>query len=149
MGRFVEGEDRRQSFLLPELLDDYVTEDNPVRVVEAFIDELELGALGFEGVQPASTGRPAYHPSTLLKIYLYGYLNRVQSSRRLEREARRNVELMWLTGRLAPDFKTIANFRRDNGAAIRAACAQFIVLCRQLVCSLDPLSRLMAASSKP
>ena len=132
MGRFVEGEDRRQSFLLPELLDDYVTEDNPVRVVEAFIDELELGALGFEGVQPASTGRPAYHPSTLLKIYLYGYLNRVQSSRRLEREAQGNVELMWLTGRLAPDFKTIANFRRDNGAAIRAACAQFMVLCRQL-----------------
>jgi transposase len=132
VGRFVEGEDRRQSFLLPELLDDYVTEDNPVRVVEAFIDELELGALGFEGVQPASTGRPAYHPSTLLKIYLYGYLNRVQSSRRLERETQRNVELMWLTGRLAPDFKTIANFRRDNGAAIRAACAQFIVLCRRL-----------------
>ena len=132
MGQFVEGEDRRQSFLLPELLDDYVTEDNPVRVVEAFIDELELGALGFEGVQPASTGRPAYHPSTLLKIYLYGYLNRVQSSRRLERETQRNVELMWLTGRLAPDFKTIANFRRDNGAAIRAACAQFIVLCRRL-----------------
>jgi transposase len=118
--------------LLPELLDDYVTEDNPVRIVEAFIDELDLGALGFEGVQPASTGRPAYHPSTLLKIYLYGYLNRVQSSRRLEREAQRNVELMWLTGRLAPDFKTIANFRRDSGAAIRAACAQFIVLCRQL-----------------
>jgi transposase len=132
MKRFVEGEERRQGVLLPEFLDDYVTEDNPVRVVEAFIDELELGALGFEGVQPASTGRPAYHPSTLLKIYLYGYLNRVQSSRRLEREARRNVELMWLTGRLAPDFKTIANFRRDNGAAIRAACAQFIVLCRQL-----------------
>ena len=94
MGRFVEGEDRRQSFLLPELLDDYVTEDNPVRVVEAFIDELDLGALGFEGVQPASTGRPAYHPSTLLKIYLYGYLNRIQSSRRLERETQRNVELM-------------------------------------------------------
>jgi transposase len=132
MKRFVEGEERRQGVLLPEFLDDYVTEDNPVRVVEAFIDELELGALGFEGVQPASTGRPAYHPSTLLKIYLYGYLNRVQSSRRLEREAQRNVELMWLTGRLAPDFKTIANFRRDNGAAIRAACAQFIVLCRQL-----------------
>ena len=125
MGRFFEGEDRRQSFLLPELLDDYVTEDNPVRVVEAFIDELELGALGFEGVQPASTGRPAYRPSTLLKIYLYGYLNRVQSSRRLEREAQRNVELMWLTGRLAPDFKTIADFRRDNGAAIRAARASW------------------------
>src|SRR5208337_1070612 len=132
MKRFVEGEDRRQAYLLPESLEDYVAEDNPVRVVEVFIDELDLGALGFEGVQPAVTGRPAYHPSTMLKLYLYGYLNRVQSSRRLEREAQRNVELMWLTGRLAPDFKTIANFRRDNGAAIRAACAQFIVLCRQL-----------------
>jgi transposase len=132
MGRFVEGEDRRQSLLLPGSLDDYVTEDNPVRVVEAFIDELDLGALGFQGVQPASTGRPAYHPSTLLKIYLYGYLNRVQSSRRLEREAQRNIELMWLTGRLAPDFKTIANFRRDNGAAIRAVCRQFVELCRRL-----------------
>src|SRR5665213_694602 len=106
MKRFVEGEDRRQSFLLPQSLDDYVTEDNPVRVVEVFIDALDLGALGFEGVQPAVTGRPAYHPSSLLKIYLYGYLNRVQSSRRLEREAQRNIELMWLTGRLAPDFKT-------------------------------------------
>ena len=109
-----------------------MTEDNPVRVVEVFIDELDLGALGFEGVEPAATGRPAYHPSTMLKLYLYGYLNRVQSSRRLEREAGRNIELMWLTGRLAPDFKTIANFRRDNGPAIRAACAQFVVLCRQL-----------------
>ena len=132
MKRFVEGEDRRQAYLLPESLDDYVAEDNPVRVVEVFIDELDLGVLGFEGVQPASTGRPAYHPSSLLKIYLYGYLNRVQSSRRLEREAQRNIELMWLTGRLAPDFKTIANFRRDNGPAIRAVCAQFVVLCRQL-----------------
>ncbi|QUD89860.1 IS1182 family transposase [Phenylobacterium montanum] len=132
MKRFVEGDDRRQSLLLPQSLDDYVAEDNPVRVVEVFIDELDLGALGFEGVQPASTGRPAYHPSTLLKIYLYGYLNRVQSSRRLEREAQRNIELMWLTGRLAPDFKTIASFRRDNGPAIRAVCAQFVVLCRQL-----------------
>ena len=132
MGRFVEGEDRRQSFLLPASLDDYVTEDNPVRVVEAFIDELDLAALGFDGVRPAATGRPAYHPSTLLKIYLYGYLNRVQSSRRLEREAQRNIELMWLTGRLAPDFKTIADFRRDNGVAIRAACGQFIELCRRL-----------------
>ena len=115
MGRFVEGEDRLQSLLLPETLDDYVTEDNPVRVVEVFIEELDLGALGFEGGHPAATGRPAYHPSTLLKIYLYGYLNRIQSSRRLEREAQRNIELMWLTGRLSPDFKTIANFRRDNG----------------------------------
>ena len=132
MGRFVESEDRRQSLLLPQSLDDYVTEDNPVRVVEVFIDELDLGALGFEGVQPAATGRPAYHPSTLLKIYLYGYLNRVQSSRRLEREAQRNIELMWLTGRLAPDFKTIANFRRDNGPAIRAVCGRFIELCRRL-----------------
>jgi transposase len=132
MKRFVESEDRRQSMLLPQSLDDYVTEDNPVRVVEVFIDELDLGALGFEGVQPAVTGRPAYHPSTMLKLYLYGYLNRVQSSRRLEREAQRNIELMWLTGRLAPDFKTIANFRRQNGAAIRAVCAQFVVLCRQL-----------------
>jgi transposase len=132
MKRFVEGEDRRQSLLLPDSLDDYVTEDNPVRVVEVFIEELDLGALGFEGMRPAVTGRPAYHPSTLLKIYLYGYLNRVQSSRRLEREAQRNIELMWLTGRLAPDFKTIASFRRDNGPAIRAVCAQFVVLCRQL-----------------
>jgi transposase len=132
MGRFVEGEDRRQSFLLPASLDDYVAEDNPVRVVEAFIEELDLAALGFDGVRPAATGRPAYHPSTLLKIYLYGYLNRVQSSRRLERETQRNIELMWLTGRLAPDFKTIADFRRDNGAAIRAACGQFIELCRRL-----------------
>ncbi len=132
MGRFVEGEDRKQTLLLPESLDDYVTEDNPVRVVEVFVDELDLGALGFAGVQPAATGRPAYHPSTLLKIYVYGYLNRVQSSRRLEREAQRNIELMWLTGRLAPDFKTIANFRRDNGPAIRAVCRQFIELCRRL-----------------
>jgi len=132
MKRFVEGDDRRQGYLLPEALDDYVAEDNPVRVVEVFIEELDLAALGFSGVRPAATGRPAYHPSTLLKLYLYGYLNRVQSSRRLEREAQRNIELMWLTGRLAPDFKTIANFRRDNGAAIRAACAQFVVLCRQL-----------------
>src|SRR5271169_990127 len=132
MGRFVEGEDRRQSLLLPDSLDDYVTEDNPVRVIEAFIDELDLGLLGFAGVRPAATGRPSYHPSTMLKIYLYGYLNRLQSSRRLEREAQRNIELMWLTGRLAPDFKTIANFRRDNGPGIRAACGRFIELCRRL-----------------
>ena len=132
MSRFVEGEDRRQSWLLPGSLDDYVTEDNPVRIVEVFIDELDLGTLGFAGVQPAATGRPAYHPSTLLKIYVYGYLNRVQSSRRLERETQRNIELMWLTGRLAPDFKTIASFRKDNGEAIRAVCSQFVVLCRRL-----------------
>jgi transposase len=130
--RFVQGRDRRQATLLPECLDDFVTEDNPVRVAEAFIDELDLGALGFSGVVPEATGRPAYHPATLLKIYLYGYLNRIASSRRLEREAHRNLELMWLTGRLAPDFKTIADFRRDNGSAIRAVCRQFVVLCRGL-----------------
>jgi len=132
MGRFVEGADRRQDFLLPASLDDYVSEDNPVRAVEAFIDALDLKALEFVGMTPAETGRPAYHPATMLKIYLYGYLNRVQSSRRLEREAQRNVEVMWLTGRLAPDFKTIANFRQANGTAIRAVCSQFIDLCRQL-----------------
>jgi transposase len=131
MKRFVEGEDRRQATLLPDTLEDFVAADNPVRVIDVFIDELDLKALGFAGVVPEVTGRPAYHPATLLKIYLYGYLNRIQSSRRLERETQRNIELMWLTGRLMPDFKTIADFRRDNGPAIRAACAQFIVLCRQ------------------
>ena len=131
MKRFIESEDRRQATLLPDSLEDYVTEDNPVRVIDVFIDELDLEALGFAGVVPEATGRPAYHPATLLKIYLYGYLNRIQSSRRLERETQRNIELMWLTGRLMPDFKTIADFRRDNGPAIRAACAQFVVLCRQ------------------
>src|SRR5271167_4577564 len=132
MKRFVEGQDRSQLILLPDCLDDYVGEDNPVRIVDAFIDELDLAVLGFAGVVPEATGRPSYHPVTLLKIYLYGYLNRVQSSRRLERETQRNIELMWLTGRLAPDFKTIANFRRDNGPAIRAVCGQFIELCRRL-----------------
>jgi len=132
MKRFIEGEDRGQGTLLPELLDDYVAENNPVRVVDVFVDELDLGELGFERVQPAKTGRPAYHPAVLLKLYIYGYLNRIQSSRRLEREAQRNVELMWLTQRLTPDFKTIANFRKDNGKAIRAVCRQFIVLCQQL-----------------
>jgi len=132
MKRFIEGEDRTQVTLLPECLDDYVDQDNPVRVVEAFVDQLDLRQMGFDGVAPAATGRPAYHPAVLLKLYIYGYLNRVQSSRRLEREAQRNVELMWLTGRLMPDFKTIANFRKDNGRAIRNVCRQFIVLCRQL-----------------
>ena len=131
MKRFVEGENRTQGVLLPDFLDDYVAEDNPVRVIDVFVDELDLHALGFAGVVPEATGRPAYHPATMLKVYLYGYLNRVQSSRRLERETQRNIELMWLTGRLMPDFKTIADFRRDNGAAIRSACAQFVVLCRQ------------------
>lgn len=132
MKRFIEGESRTQSTLLPELLDEYIAETNPVRVVDVYVDELDLGKLGFEGIDPAATGRPAYHPSVLLKIYIYGYLNRIQSSRRLEREAQRNVELMWLTGRLMPDFKTIANFRKDNGEAIRSVCKQFVVLCQQL-----------------
>lgn len=121
-----------QSTLLPELLDDYITEANPVRVVDVFVDELDLGQLGFAGVDPAATGRPAYHPAVLLKLYIYGYLNRIQSSRRLEKETARNVELMWLTGRLMPDFKTIANFRKDNGKAIRGVCRQFVMLCQQL-----------------
>jgi transposase len=132
MKRFVEGEDRRQAILLPEYLDDYVADDNPVRVVDVFVDELDLRDLGFDGTAPASTGRPSYHPSVLLRIYIYGYLNRIQSSRRLERETQRNIELMWLTGRLSPDFKTIADFRRDNGKAISNVCRQFIVLCRNL-----------------
>jgi transposase len=131
MSRFVEGEDRRQPAFLPSCLDDYVGEDNPARVIDAFVDELDLDALGF-GVTPAATGRPAYHPATLLKLYIYGYLNRVQSSRRLERESQRNIELMWLTGKLAPDHKTIANFRRDNGPAIQAAGGRFVVLCRDV-----------------
>src|ERR1700740_1743270 len=131
MSRFVEGEDRRQPALLPSSLEDYVGEDNPARVVDVFVDELDLDKLGFELI-PATTGRPAYHPTTLLKLYIYGYLNRVQSSRRLEREAQRNVELMWLTGRLAPDFKTIARFRKDNGKAIRSVCRQFVALCQRL-----------------
>ncbi len=132
MKRFVEGEDRRQGVLLPEFLDDYVSDENPVRAIDVFVDELDLAALGFEGVVPEATGRPGYHPGVLLKIYVYGYINQVASSRRLEREAGRNVELMWLTGRLAPDFKTIADFRKDNGPAIRAACRQFVGLCRRL-----------------
>src|SRR6202795_1000677 len=132
MKRFVEGEDRRQGVLLPEFLDDWVSEENPVRAIDVFVDELDLAGLGFEGVTPAATGRPGYHPGLLLKLYVYGYLNQVASSRRLEREAQRNVEMMWLTGRLAPDFKTIADFRKDNGPGIRAACRQFVELCRKL-----------------
>jgi transposase len=132
MTRFVCGEDRNQVTLFPEVLDDYITEENPVRVVDVFIDNLDLKALGFDGVEPAVTGRPWYHPSVMLKLYVYGYLNRIQSSRRLETEAQRNVELMWLTGRLAPDFKTIANFRKDNGKAIRNVCRQFVALCKEL-----------------
>jgi transposase len=132
MKRFVEGEDRNQSTLFPERLDDYIAEDNPVRVIDVFVDEIDLGQLGFGGNDPKVTGRPAYHPSTLLKLYVYGYLNRVQSSRRLEREAQRNVELIWLTGRLTPDHKTISDFRKDNGQAIRGVCREFVILCRRL-----------------
>ena len=132
MGRFVEATDRGQSTLFPECLDDWIDEDNPVRVIDAFVDMLDLAELEFEGVAPAETGRPAYHPSTLLKLYIYGYLNRVQSSRRLEREAGRNVEVMWLLGRLVPDHKTVADFRKDNGRAIRKVCARFVELCREM-----------------
>ncbi len=132
MRRFVEGAERGQSTLLPECLDDWVGDDNPVRVIDAFVDALDLADLGFDGVEPAATGRPSYHPSVLLKLYIYGYLNRVQSSRRLEREAGRNLEVIWLLGRLAPDHKTIADFRKDNGAALRRVCARFVELCRQM-----------------
>src|SRR6195256_1585590 len=128
MTRFVQSEDRIQGVLLPEYLDDYVAEDNPVRVIDVFVDELDLGALGFDGVIPEATGRPAYHPGALLKIYVYGYINQIASRRRLERETHRNVE----PGRLTPDLKTIADFRKDNGPAIRASCRQFIALCRRL-----------------
>jgi transposase len=133
MGRFVEGEDRRQSLLLPDSLDDYVTEDNPVRVIEVFIDALDLGVLGFAGIQPAATGRPAYHPSTMLKIYLYGYLNRLQSSRRLEREAQRNIELMWLTGRLAPDLRTAPCF-----CSTPRVCAKRVPFFKRVPCLRSP-----------
>lgn len=132
MSGFIEGDNRDQAILFPERFDDYVTEDNPVRVVDVFVDNLDLTKPGLERTVARQTGRPGYHPATLLKIYIYGYLNRVQSSRRLEREAQRNIELMWLTGRLAPDFKTIADFRKDNGAAIRQVCREFVVLCRRL-----------------
>ena len=132
MKRFVEGTDRGQSTLFPECLADWIEENNPVQVIDVFVDALNLADLGFDGVAPEATGRPSYHPSVLLKLYIYGYLNRIQSSRRLEREARRNVEVMWLTGRLVPDHKTIADFRKDNGGAIRKVCAQFIMLCRRL-----------------
>src|SRR6202035_4005075 len=132
MTRFVEGMDRGQSTLFPECLEDWICEDNPVRVIDVFVEGLDLAELRFCGVDPEATGRPSYHPSVLLKLYIYGYLNRVQSSRRLEREAARNVEVMWLTGRLAPDHKTIADFRKDNGTAIRQVCARFIALCREV-----------------
>jgi transposase len=132
MAGFVEGVDRGQSTLFPALLDEYVAEDNPVRAVDVFVDGLDLDKLGFVGVQPLDTGRPGYHPGMMLKLYIYGYLNRVPSSRRLERECQRNIEMIWLTGQLAPDFKTIADFRKDNGKAIREVCREFVALCRKL-----------------
>jgi transposase len=132
MAGFVEGVDRGQSTLFPAQLDDYVAEDNPVRAVDVFVDGLDLDALGFVGVQPLDTGRPGYHPGMMLKLYIYGYLNRVPSSRRLERECQRNIEMIWLTGQLAPDFKTIADFRKDNGKAIREVCREFVALCHKL-----------------
>ena len=152
MTRFIEGVARDQVTLLPESLDEYVAEDNSARVVDAFIEVLDLGGLGF-GVVPEATGRPGYHPSVMLRIYLYGYLNQVQSSRRLERECGRNLELIWLTGRLKPDFKTIADFRRDNGPAIRKVCQQFVALCRDIklldsdIVAIDG-SRFKAVNSK-
>jgi len=132
MKRFIQSTDRTQVTLFPEQLEDYVGDDNSVRVVDVFVEQLDLGSLGFARVAPLKTGRPAYHPAVLLKLYIYGYLNRIQSSRRLERESQRNLELIWLMGRLTPDFKTIANFRKDNGPGIRKVCSQFVLLCRQL-----------------
>jgi transposase len=149
MRRFVEEADRGQWTLLPECLDDFIDESNPVRVIDAFIDALDLAEMSFEGVEPAATGRPSYHPSVLLKLYIYGYLNRVQSSRRLEREAGRNIEVMWLLGRLAPDHKTIAHFRKDNGLALRKVCACFVELCRKMGLLATGALLSTAASSKP
>jgi transposase len=146
MKRFVEGVERNQSTLFPERLEDWIEEDNPVRVVDAFVDELDLFALGFTGVVPRSTGRPSYHPSVLLKLYVYGYLNRISSSRRLEMEAGRNVEVMWLCRRLVPDHKTIADFRKDNGRAVRKVCVEFVEICRRL--GLLALARVAIDGSK-
>jgi len=131
MSDFIEGECRTQTTLLPDRLDDYIAEENAVRVVDVFIEGIDLSLMGFKTV-PALTGRPAYNPATMLKLYVYGYLNRIASSRRLEREAGRNVELMWLLGRLKPDFKTIADFRKNNTKAIQSVCREFVIICRKL-----------------
>ena len=147
MSRFIEGENRYQSTLFPEALDDYVADGTPPRIIDLFIDKLDISGLGFKS-EPAETGRPGYHPRTMLKLYVYGYLNQVHSSRRLEREAQRNVELMWLTGRLAPDHKTIANFRKDNGEAIRLVCREFVMLCRQFGLLADALVAIDGAKFK-
>jgi transposase len=152
MSGFIVGTCRTQATLFPDSLDDYINEENAIRVIDAFIDSLDLAKLGFK-TMPADTGRPAYHPSTLLKLFVYGYLNRVQSSRRLEREAGRNVELMWLLGGLAPDFKTIADFRKDNGKGIKNTCRTFIGLCREMNMFTDAIvaidgSKFKAVNSK-
>jgi transposase len=144
MKRFVEGISRQQATLFPECLEDWIDGDNPVRVIDAFVDRLDLVTLGFDGAVAEATGRPSYHPAGLLKLYIYGYLNRVQSSRRLEREAGRNVEVMWLTGRLIPDHKTIADFRKDSGVAIKQVCVQFIELCRRRTQLQESVSRYLA-----
>jgi transposase len=154
MTQHIKGQGRHQVTLLPEALDDFVTEDNPVRVVDIFVDGLQLDALGFERVNAKQTGRPGYHPATMLKLYIYGYLNRIQSSRRLEKEAHRNVELMWLLERLTPDFKTIADFRKNNSKGIKNACRAFIDLCRQMQMFTDVTvaidgSKFKAVNSKP
>jgi len=148
MKRFVEGLNRSQSLLFPERLDDYIGDDNPVRIIDVFVDELDLGSLGFESIEPALTGRPRYHPATLLKIYIYGYLNRVPSSRRMERETQRNIELIWLTGRCSPDFKTLADFRKDNGPAIRRVCSQFVLLCRRMQLFTDAVAAIDGSKFK-
>ncbi len=153
MTHHIKGQGRHQVTLLPEVLDDFVTEDNPVRVVDVFVDGLQLDALGFDRVNAKQTGRPGYHPATMLKLYIYGYLNRIQSSRRLERESHRNVELMWLLERLTPDFKTIADFRKNNSKGIKNACRAFIDLCRQMQMFTDVVvaidgSKFKAVNSK-
>ncbi len=147
MSGFIEGDNRQQATLFPERLDDFIAEDSAVRVIDVFIEELDLTGLGFK-TESKDTGRPGYHPATLLKLYVYGYLNRVQSSRRLEREAQRNVELMWLTGRLAPDFKTIADFRKDSGEAIRLVCREFVMLCKKLDLFADAFVAIDASKFK-
>ena len=152
MSGFIKGESRSQTTLCPEALDEYISEENPIRVIDVFIDHLDLSSLGFK-TEPAQTGRPGYHPDVMLKLFIYGYLNRIQSSRRLERESGRNVELMWLLGRLAPDFKTIADFRKDNATGIKNTCRSFIDLCRQMNLFTDVLvaidgSKFKAVNSK-
>ena len=154
MSNHIKGQSRTQVTLLPEVLDDFVAEDNPVRVIDVFVDELDLQQMGFNRVVAKRTGRPGYHPATILKLYIYGYLNRIQSSRRLETEANRNIELMWLLERLKPDFKTIADFRRDNAEGIKQACSNFVTICREMgmfsdgVVAIDG-SKFKAVNSKP